>query len=234
MHDLTILRAGRHPIELFLRWSQSPPKWTEEQRTDACIQLGFRPGEFVITTFGHIVWTKWGDRLFEAFLQSTLCDDKRVHLVFAGELPKDDFGQKLKNAIESSRMKDRVHITGFLSMRDFERYLRVTDLAVQLRTKSRGGTPKGVLDCMAYGVPVVVNNDASYTDYPDDVILEAQPSRPSKKLGKHLKYCMQALRSGRLMQMRVSVTYKIIMIRQFVPLPMPQQSMNLSNAIVRP
>ena len=66
----------------------------------------------------------------------------------------------------------------FLTGQDFERYLHITDLAVQLRTKSRGGTPKGVLDCLANGVPVLVNNYASYTDYPDDVVmkLSAEPS----------------------------------------------------------
>lgn len=166
------------PYRIIPQMVLAPPKWTEEQRIDARKQLGFQPGEFIITTFGHIVWTKWGDRLFEAFLKSALCNDKQVHLVFAGELARDDFGQRLKDAIQSSGLKERVHITGFLSMQEFERYLRVTDLAVQIRTKSRGGTPKGVLDCMAYGVPVVINNDASYTDYPDDVVIKL-PAEPS-------------------------------------------------------
>jgi glycosyltransferase involved in cell wall biosynthesis len=166
------------PYRIIPQMISVPPKWSEEQRIAARKRLGFQPGEFIITTFGHIVWTKWGDRLLEAYLKSTLSRDKQVHLVFAGELPKDDFGQTLKDAIQASGLKDHVHITDFLSKQDYECYLHIADLAVQLRTKSRGGTPKGVLDCLAYGVPIVVNNDASFTDYPDDVVikLSAEPS----------------------------------------------------------
>jgi glycosyltransferase involved in cell wall biosynthesis len=95
-----------------------------------------------------------------------------VCLVFAGELADDDFGQKLKRAVEKAHLGGRLRITGFLSERDYERYLQSTDVAVQLRTKSRGGTPKGVLDCLAVGLPVIVNKDASYDDYPDNVVIK--------------------------------------------------------------
>lgn len=140
-------------------------------------ELGFKPNDFVLTTFGHIAWVKWGDRLLEAFLGSSLRDNSRVYLIFAGQLAKDDFGYKLENAIKKSGLKKRIRITGYLSDEDYIKYLQISDLAIQLRTKSRGGTPKGVLDCLAHGVPVIVNNDASYTDYPDDVVikLEADP-----------------------------------------------------------
>jgi hypothetical protein len=35
-----------------------------------------------------------------------------------------------------------------------------------------------VLDCLAYGVPVIVNADASYRDYPDDVVVKL-PAEPA-------------------------------------------------------
>lgn len=175
------------PYRIIPQMISVPPKWSEEQQIVVRKQLGFQPGDFIISTFGHVAWTKWGDRLLGAFLKSTLCNDKHVHLVFAGELTKDDFGQKLKDAIQSSGLKDRVHITGFLSKQDYECYLRITDLAVQLRTKSRGGTPKGVLDCLAYGVPVVVNNDASYTDYSDDVVIKLSAEPPIEEIAQILE-----------------------------------------------
>lgn len=166
------------PYRIISQMVSIPQAWSEEQRVVARKKLGFEPDDFIISSFGHIAWTKWGDRLLESFLKSALRDNKKVHLVFAGELAQDDFGLRLKEAIRKSGCKDRVHVTGFLSEQDYEHYLRISDIAVQLRTKSRGGTPKGVLDCLAYGVPTIVNNDASYTDYPDDVVvkLTAEPS----------------------------------------------------------
>jgi glycosyltransferase involved in cell wall biosynthesis len=155
-----------------------PPAWSANQRARARKELGFREDDFIISTFGHIAWTKWGDRLLDAFLASGLRDNKKVHLVFAGELSLDDFGKKLGSAISKSNFGGRIKVTGYLPDDVYERYLRIADVAIQLRTSSRGGTPKGVLDCLAYGVPVVVNNDASYKDYPDDTVIKlaADPS----------------------------------------------------------
>lgn len=133
-------------------------------------KLGFGQEDFIVSTFGHIVWTKLGDRLLKAFVESALGGRESAKLVFAGELAPDDFGRKLKESVRSAGLGERVRITGFLDERDFSDYLAVTDAAFQLRQFSRGGTPKGVLDCLAYGVPTVINDYASYRDYPGDVV----------------------------------------------------------------
>lgn len=166
------------PYRIIPQMVPMPRLWSSAERAEARRQLALRESDTVITTFGHIAWTKWGDRLLDAFLTSRLSNDAGICLVFAGELANDDFGQKLKLALKRANLGSRLRITGFLSEQDYERYLHVTDFAVQLRTKSRGGTPKGVLDCLAVGVPVIVNNDASYADYPDNVVIkiDADPS----------------------------------------------------------
>jgi glycosyltransferase involved in cell wall biosynthesis len=153
---------------------------SHSSKSDARKRLGFAPNDVIIATFGHVVWTKWGDRLLTAFLASAAAGSANVHLVYAGELAKDEFGQKLNEDIFRSKIQDRIRITGFLSEDDYETYLRAADLAIQLRTKSRGGTPRGVLDCLGHALPVIVNNDASYRDYPDDVVLKI-PSEPSQE-----------------------------------------------------
>jgi glycosyltransferase involved in cell wall biosynthesis len=141
-------------------------------------RLGLPADALVIATFGHVAWTKWGDRLLDAFLASSLRADARVHLVYVGELSRDPFGQTLVENIAKSGLGERIRITGFLEEQKYIEYLWAADLAIQLRTKSRGGTPKGVLDCLAYGVPVIINDDASYRDYPADVVhkLPADPT----------------------------------------------------------
>lgn len=153
-----------------------PEPLSTEKRNGIRRDLGFSESDIVITTFGHVAWTKWGDRLVAAFAAtSNLRGNARIHLVFAGELAADPFGHELKKSIKKLGLGKRIRITGYLSGEDYERYLRVTDVAIQLRTKSRGGAPKGVLDCLAYGVPVVVNNDASYRDYPTNSVIKLSP-----------------------------------------------------------
>jgi glycosyltransferase involved in cell wall biosynthesis len=106
---------------------------------------------------------------------SPLSRDPRARLVFAGELARDEFGVRLERAIATSGCRDRIAITGYLSEERYVEYLRAADVAVQLRTKSRGGTPRGVLDCLSHGLAVAVNDDASYRDYPDDAVIKLRP-----------------------------------------------------------
>lgn len=164
-----------------------PGHGTAAERHVIRAELGYQPDDFILVTFGHIAWTKWGDRLLSAFMSSDLHHDTKVHLIFAGELARDDFGVRLSKNIEKAGLGGRVRITGYLSSIDYVKHLRAADLAIQLRTKSRGGTPRGVLDCLAYGVPVIVNNDASYTDYPDDVVIKLESDPTIEAIAKKIE-----------------------------------------------
>lgn len=153
-----------------------PEPLTTEQRSGLRHALGFSVDDVVICSFGHITWTKWGDRLIDALASApALRNNAKLHFVFAGELATDAFGHALSKAIKQLNVGKRVRITGYLTEHDYGRYLRAADIAIQLRTKSRGGAPKGVLDCLAFGIPVVVNDDASYRDYPDDTVTKISP-----------------------------------------------------------
>lgn len=169
-----------------------PEAWSDERMNEARSRLGFGPEDFVIATFGHVAWTKCGDRLLDAVLTSALAENPRCHLVFAGELAKDDFGYALGDRIKDSKLGQRIRVTGFLSDEDYAAYMHIADLAVQLRTKSRGGTPKGVLDCLAYGVPVVVNDEASYQDYPNDVVIKLSANPDAAEIAQSLLTLIQS------------------------------------------
>src|SRR5258708_21212783 len=111
--------------------------------------MGFAAKDLVVATFGHITWTKWGGRLLEAFLSSSLRHQSRFHLVFAGELPKDHFGRQLEASVRKSGLCKRLRITGYLSQRYFENYLLIAAVVVPLRMSSRGGSPNCVLYSLA-------------------------------------------------------------------------------------
>lgn len=172
----------RAPYRIIPQMVPLVDSWTLQEKNDAMKALGFKPDDLVVATFGHIVWTKWGDRLFDAFSKSELATQTNVHLVFVGELAKDDFGRKLSKAIRQSSIKARIHITGFLDEDNYKKYLQISTVAVQLRTMSRGGTPKGVLDCLANGLPVIVNNSDSYRDYSDRVVYKLSPDPKSAEI----------------------------------------------------
>jgi glycosyltransferase involved in cell wall biosynthesis len=130
--------------------------------------LGLESDDFLVCSFGHVGETKQNHRLLETWLQSPLARDTRCRLVLVGRNPADGYGERIAKLV--ARGEGRISITGFADRPLFERYLAAADAAVQLRGLSRGETSGTVLDCLAYGVPLVANANGSNAEYPHGVI----------------------------------------------------------------
>lgn len=156
-HDwavIPLLRIPAHPID----------------RKRARQALGLPDDAMLVCSFGHLGPSKLNDVLLQAWRASALVRDPRCHLVFVGENHDGDYGAQLNEAIRTNGLADRVRITGWVDTEDYRRYLAAADLAVQLRTMSRGETSAAVLDCMNYGIATVVNANGSMADLPQDSV----------------------------------------------------------------
>jgi glycosyltransferase involved in cell wall biosynthesis len=137
-------------------------------RRGARARLGFDDDDIIICSFGFMAPTKHVQAILNGWLAASASQDKRVHLVFVGENSGTDYGKKVTETIAASGKAERIHITGWLDMDAFRDYLRAADLAIQLRTLSRGETSAAVLDCMNYGLPIIINANGSMADIPAD------------------------------------------------------------------
>ena len=90
--------------------------------------------------------------------------------MFVGENQSGDYGAELLKTIKKSGFENRICITGWADTTVFRQYLAAADVAVQLRTLSRGETSGAVLDCMNYGLPTIVNANGSMADLPSDAV----------------------------------------------------------------
>ncbi|MBS3984057.1 MAG: glycosyltransferase [Selenomonadales bacterium] len=132
--------------------------------------LGFRPADFLVCSFGVLGPIKLNQRLFDAFVQSPLTQDASIHLAFVGENHPDTYGQQLLDSIHASGLQNRVRITGWVNTETFRQYLAAADLAIQLRTLSRGETSAAVLDCMNHGLATVVNAHGSLVELDPEAV----------------------------------------------------------------
>ena len=138
-------------------------------REQARTELGLEDDTFLVCSFGLLGETKLNHRLIEAWASSSLAKDPRCRLVFVGKLPDGgDYATQLQVLLKS--VKGRITVTGWADGDIYKRYLAAADLAVQLRTQSRGETSGTVLDCMNFGLPTIVNANGSMADLPIDVI----------------------------------------------------------------
>jgi glycosyltransferase involved in cell wall biosynthesis len=141
-------------------------------RTAARARLGLGEDDVLVCSFGILGPLKLNHQLLAVWLASPLARDARCHLVFVGEDHIGNYGAELLRMIGSSPAGTRVRITGFANSDFYCEYLAAADIAVQLRTLSRGETSRAVLDCMAYGVPTIVNAHGSLAELPDAAVVK--------------------------------------------------------------
>jgi glycosyltransferase involved in cell wall biosynthesis len=131
--------------------------------------LGIADDAFVVCSFGRLDVTKCNERIVEAWLGSALASDQACHLVFVGENNVLQWGRDLAARIEGTQ---RITITGFASQDTYRNYLAAADVAVQLRTRSRGETSAAVLDCLAWRLPTIINAHGSAAEVPGEVTIK--------------------------------------------------------------
>lgn len=139
-----------------------------DDRAATRADLGIDDGDFVVCSFGALSAPKCNDKLVEAWLDSSLAQDPRCHLVFVGEIAAGRFGVALRDRIAAH---PRIKVTGYASTELYRRYLLAADAAIQLRGSSRGETSGAVFDCLAHGLPVIVNAHGSAAEVPAHVCL---------------------------------------------------------------
>ena len=140
--------------------------------------LGISTQEFLVTCFGWIAPTKMNHEVIEAFAIARKELGSPVRLIFVGQVDAGVYGHELKQKINELGLDDAVSIVGFVDTERYEAYLTVADATIQLRTDSRGETSRAVLDCLAYGLPVIMNDHATFNDYENDIVvkIKEQPS----------------------------------------------------------
>ncbi|MEX3640006.1 glycosyltransferase [Paraburkholderia sp. BR14320] len=142
------------------------------RRDEARRKLGLASDDFVVCAFGFMDFTKLNHTLLEAWDRSALVKDKHCKLIFVGGREESDYGLSIDETISRSEGASRISITGFVDHESFVDYLSVVDVAVQLRTCSRGETSRTVLDCLVHGVSLIVNANGPMAEYPDDTLIK--------------------------------------------------------------
>lgn len=139
---------------------------------DAAVQrLGFGAGTRLLCTFGFIHQTKYSLEIAEAFLSSTLATERDVLLIMVGAIVEGE-GNQFGDAVRSlvSRSNGKIILTGFADHGEYALYLQAAEAAVQLRRGSRGETSGAVLDCLAHRVPLLVNENAAFSEIPPNAV----------------------------------------------------------------
>jgi glycosyltransferase involved in cell wall biosynthesis len=144
----------------------------ETDRARARAALGFASDEIVVCSFGVIGPTKLTHRLVDAWNSWSVAKDKKVRLVLVGSYGEGAYGKDILKSISEGPSEAFVQVTGYVTPDSYQTYLEACDIAVQLRTKTRGESSRAVLDCLANNVPTIVNAHGALREFPDSAVLK--------------------------------------------------------------
>ena len=130
-----------------------------------------------IANFGLITPGKGIEKALRAL--SSLKADHNFHYTLVGE-PNSFFD--VRALVREYDMEDRVTVTGHLGLREFERRIANTDIALNLRERTVGETSASLCRIMAAGVPAVVLNVGAFAELPDDAVVKIDQDKSADAL----------------------------------------------------
>lgn len=129
-------------------------------------KLGITENDVLIGTFGFIGPTKRIDKLLAALYAIKYEGKISFKLLIVGE------GDDLKKMIDQYHLSENVISLGFTCDDDFNRYLNISDIVVNLRYPSMGEASATLIQAMSFSKPVIVTNHAWFSELPDDAVIK--------------------------------------------------------------
>lgn len=157
------------------------------ESTPARADFGMQADDFVVCSFGIMGDGKLNHRLLDAWQASPLASDKRCRLVFVGEAHDPTYDTAMRKQIAKGPNPGNVIITGYVTQEDYGCYLRIANAAVQLRQNSRGETSGALLDCLAHGLPTIVNAHGSLAELDPETVVLLPDEFDIRSLGRELE-----------------------------------------------
>lgn len=140
-------------------------------REQSRASLGRAEDDLLVCCFGIVGPFKRNLEILDAWFASTLGGDSHCHLTFVGAAHDPEYGSELERVIAEHGAGERVHITGWVDPETYRAHLAAADIAVQLRGSSRGEASGTALDCLAYGLPTIVNAHGPMAELPSDAVM---------------------------------------------------------------
>jgi len=134
------------------------PANVSQRRGEARRRLGLGGHELLIASFGHVGSTKRTGTFIRALEQLPRALQASTLVTIVGGVANSGEGQRLSRAVADAVSRGwRIELVGYAPRELYETYLAACDIAVQLRAESIGEVSATVLDAMAWGKAVLVN-----------------------------------------------------------------------------
>ncbi len=139
--------------------------------------LGIPENAWVVASQGFVTQAKRIPTVLSAFKRLLSVAPNAMYLI-VGE---DHWKWSVAPLIDELGLGDRVRVTGYTTEKDFFRYLKVSDVIVNLRFPTAGETSGTLIRSLGAGKPVIVTDFGQFAELPDDVCLKVSAGPDEEK-----------------------------------------------------
>jgi glycosyltransferase involved in cell wall biosynthesis/2-polyprenyl-3-methyl-5-hydroxy-6-metoxy-1,4-benzoquinol methylase len=126
-------------------------------------------GKVTLASFGGVTRDKGIERALRAL--AALRDDLAFEYVMVGSAANFP---ELTDLIRHYGLEDRVTLTGYVDLEEFQQHILKTDIAINLRERPVGATSGSLCRLMAAGVPAIVSNVGAFSELPDNAVVKVE------------------------------------------------------------
>jgi glycosyltransferase involved in cell wall biosynthesis len=136
-------------------------------------QLNIDKEKFISAAFGHIHETKRIIPILHAF-RDIAREYETAILYLVGELATS-IEREVQDFIYRNNLEERILITGYTTLEEFENYINATDICINLRHPYNGETSGSLMRIMAKGKCAIVNDIGSFSEIPNNCCVKIKP-----------------------------------------------------------
>lgn len=133
--------------------------------------LGIPEDAWVIASLGFVTQSKRIPAVLAAFKKLLSIMPNALYII-AGE---DHWKWSVAPLIDDLELGDKVRITGYVTEKDFFRYLKALDVMVNLRFPTAGETSGTLVRALGAGKPVIVSDYGQFGELPGDICFKVAP-----------------------------------------------------------
>ncbi|WP_339817793.1 glycosyltransferase family 4 protein [Paenibacillus sp. FSL R7-0216] len=168
--DLLRKQASYVPIEVVPIPAPNISKFEdlEKEKEDAREELGIDQGDFVISSLGYANPTKRIDKIIEALsVIKSKQTIKNLKFYIVGEVSPS---YPIKGLVKKHKLENEVVFTGYVDLKDFDKYISASDMCINLRYPTQGENSASLLKIMGHGKPVITTNIGSFREFPKKLV----------------------------------------------------------------
>ena len=152
-------------------------------------ELGLDPHKLVILSAGFITPSKKIDVCLKAFSRFQEDFPNSIY-VSMGDCIE---GYDARKMVEDLNLNNKVIMAGYVSLKDFHKYISASDICVNLRYPTAGETSASARRIMGAGKPIIVSNIGWFSEIPDNCCVKIDVGEDEEN---HLLKALRSLASN--------------------------------------